>query len=225
MKSRLLVGILIFTPFALTVGILWFVIVALMGIVTKPVTLIAVSLGAGKYTQYLITGASLILILLLIYSLGLLSTTILGRRFIAAGERALRRIPGGEFLYNTIKEIIDLVSLVRSSPRGQRIVMIEFPRKGVFSVAFYSGLTLRADTGETLVNVFYATTPNPTTGFLMLLQPSEVWETNLSFADATRLVMSGGVVGPRDLKLRPFPIEEYLAERQKAKDETGQNNP
>jgi uncharacterized membrane protein len=221
-KGTLFIGLVIFTPFALTIWILYIVLVFVAGLLTKPATLLADLLNLQGYIQVLTVTVSAVLTVVFIYLLGLFSTTFLGRRLIASGERALRRIPGGEFIYGTIKQILDLFTMARESKSQQRVVLIEFPRKDVFSVAFFSGVTIRPDTGEPLLNIFYATTPNPTTGFLMLMRPEEVWETNLTFAEATRFIMSGGAVELEKLEMRPFPLEEYLKQteaRRRAKEE------
>jgi uncharacterized membrane protein len=209
-RRKMLIGIVVFTPFAVTIWILMIVLGFIAGVVADPVALLASQLGWKKHIQYLAMTVAVVFMILMIYAIGLFSATFLGRRFISVLENLLRRIPGGEFLYSTIKQIIELVSLTRAAGTGQRVVMIEFPRKGVYSVAFFSGITIMPGANEPMVNVFYATTPNPTTGFLMLLHPSEVWETDLTLAEASRFIMSGGVVRLPDLKMRPFPIQNYL---------------
>ena len=213
-KRRLLIGLVVFTPFAVTIWFLKIVVGFITGLVAHPVGFLADQMGWQKHTEYLVLAVAIVLMVLVLYTIGVLSATFLGRRLIVLLERALRRIPGGEFVYTTIKQIIGMFSLSKSAGTGQRVVVIEFPRKGSYSIGFFSGITMQEQTNEPLVNVFYATTPNPTTGFLLLLPPSEVWETDLTLSDATRFIMSGGVVELAGLRMRPFPIADCLKEVQ-----------
>ena len=135
---------------------------------------------------------------------------------IAAGERILSRIPGVQFCYNTIKQVTKILSQPRSKA-FQKVVMIEYPRRGIRGLAFFSGITVIPKTGEVMINIFIPTTPNPTSGFLLLMRPEEVLETNLTVADATRFIISGGVVSMENLETRPFPLEEYAEEIEERK--------
>ena len=228
LNRRLLVGIIVVVPFGLTIWLLFKFVALVAGLLTKPalnmldwldrIPWMGWLTDALKpddqmltWAQYQATAVALLLTLVGLYLMGLLSATFFGRRWIAAGERMLRRIPGAEFVYSTIKQVIEIISNPRSEA-FQKVVMIEYPRKGIRGLAFFSGVTLVPSTDETMVNVFIPTTPNPTSGFLLLMRPDEVWDTNLTVAAATRFIISGGVVAMANLELRPFPIDEYETE-------------
>jgi uncharacterized membrane protein len=235
LKRRFFLGLVVFIPFGITA----FVLVRIVGfgmdeLTTPLLNLLKSHLGAlpPEYKEWLLKNdqehfvywvrfialiVTIVAVLGMLYCIGLFSATFLGKRYIAMGERWLMRIPGVPFLYNTIKQVIEIVSRPRSNA-FQKVVLIEYPKENVHALAFYSGITVLPESGEVLVNVFIPTTPNPTSGFLLLLKSEEVQETNLRMAEATRFIISGGVVSLVGLQLKPFDLEPYQEEieRQKA---------
>lgn len=224
-RRRLLIGLVIFAPFALTIWILLKLVEFGKNLLIGPfvhlieesvhkwprtIGYMAVDQETGElvgWIEYPVLGFSIALTLFLLYLMGLISATFLGKRVITDGERLLLRIPGVEFVYKTVKQVVEIMSRPRSQA-FQKVVLIEYPRRGIRGLAFFSGLTVLQETGEVLVNVFIPTTPNPTSGFLLLMEPKEVLETNLTVSEATRFIISGGVVAMENLRVFPFDVEK-----------------
>lgn len=226
LKRRFLVGLVIFTPFALTLFLLIRFISFSKSLMIKPILSsmeyflspeqmkTIMDMGPEEYrmqVEYPALAASLLITLVLLYFVGLLSATFFGRRFIAVGERILSQIPGAQFCYNLFKNVMEILSRPQSQA-FQKVVLIDYPRMGIRGMAFYSGLTHVSETDEWMINVFIPTTPNPTSGFLLLMKPEEVLETNLDMAEATRFIISGGVVQLENFVLKPFPLQEQIDE-------------
>ncbi len=223
LRRKLLIGLAVFAPFALTLWIVYKLIAFFAQLLQTPKGAFSKLLGrispnllnpdytlfGIEYVQYPAFFCAFVLVVTALYVIGLLSATFIGRRAIAGGESLVMRIPGAEFCYKTIKQVTEIVSMPRSQA-FQKVVMIEYPRNGIRGLAFFSGITTLPSTGEVMVNIFIPTTPNPTSGFLLLMKPSEVWDTNLTIAEATRFIISGGVVELDDLETKPFPIKEFL---------------
>ena len=227
LRRRFLLGIVVFAPFGLTIWILVKFVTFSKDVLTKPIVgfldkmlenqtskeVVGIFFDSEKgeyllWVQYSSLFISIVITLVILYTIGLLSSTFFGRRYIAMGERLLRRIPGVQFCYGTIKQVIEILSRPQTQA-FQKVVVIEYPRKGIRGLAFFSGITVVPKSGEVMINVFIPTTPNPTSGFLLLMRPDEVLETNLTVAEATRFIISGGVVPMDNLEVRPFSLEDY----------------
>ncbi len=158
--------------------------------------------GATRITNdQLATAVAIILTLLLVYVTGVLSSTITARQFISLAERIVVRIPVVKMFYVTTKQLVD--TLMRPAPGAARkVVVIEYPRKGVYGFGF---ATEESRVGSrTVVHVFVPTTPNPTSGWLLLVDSEEVFECNYTGEEAMRLILSGGIVSKEELILRPY---------------------
>ena len=228
-RGRLLIGLVIFAPFALTFYVLvWFIgigkelmtgplrnlILSRQGSWPKAIDPLLFDTKSGDlqhWIEYPIFAISILMALFLLYWVGLISATFIGRRYIAAGERLMMRIPGMEFVYKTIKQVFEIISRPRSLA-FKEVVMVHYPREGIRGLGFYSGLSEISNSGEIMVNVFIPTTPNPTSGFLLLMKPEEVLSTNLSVPEATRFIISGGVVALDDLQVEFFDVEAHVSE-------------
>jgi uncharacterized membrane protein len=139
-----------------------------------------------------------IIVLVMITALGYLSRYFLGQYFGGLAERFIQSIPGINTVYNTVKQLVDTFS---SSHRNlfSKVVLVEFPRRGIYSVGFLTNKTRgepQARTGEELWTVFVPTTPNPTSGFLLMLPKQEIIELEMSVGDGMKMVISGGTVMP-----------------------------
>jgi uncharacterized membrane protein len=236
LQRKLLVGLVVFAPFALTAWILVKVGVYGYEQLTRPLFWLLDTATERQwsylrqmiwdpaandylpYVKFALFCLSVVLTALMLYAIGFLSTTFFGKKFIQGIERLLHQVPGAEFLYNTFKQAMELLSRPRSKA-FQRVVVIEYPRKGTLSLAFFTGVTFDTDSGDVLVYVFMPSTPNPTTGFLMFLKPEEVWDTDFTVAQASRFLLSFGIVQLDQIQLRPFAIAEYL-EHAEAKNQT-----
>lgn len=147
---------------------------------------------------------SLIIVFTIITILGFGSRIFIGQFLFNSFEKVVTRVPFINLIYNTVKQIVDTFSKQQKAI-FQETVLIEYPRKGIYAVGF---LTNRAKgeiqelTGADLVNVFVPTTPNPTSGFLLMLPKEDVIPMKMSISDGMKLIISGGAVVP------PFPNEQ-----------------
>ncbi|PWM31792.1 MAG: hypothetical protein DBX55_02055 [Verrucomicrobia bacterium] len=151
--------------------------------------------GAGKM---LLDFISTLIVLLVVTGLGVLSQFFLGKMLISYFESLMRRIPIAGVIYRTVRQIVDTFSKQKKAV-FQKVVLVEFPRKGLYSIGFLTGEAkgeVQERTGETLINIFVPTTPNPTSGFLVMVDESGVIFLDMSVGDAMKLIISGGAVVP-----------------------------
>ena len=138
--------------------------------------------------------------LLLILTAGLLATNFLGRRFLAAFDRLMLRIPLIKAIYGAARQLLD--ALNRKTDSFQSVVMVEYPRPGVYTIGFMARerATLRlSENGKTMPGytlVFLPTTPNPTSGWLVAVPDREVIALEMSIEDGIKMIVSGGLVIP-----------------------------
>jgi uncharacterized membrane protein len=183
-------GILILLPVMITISlILWIFEVVDNLFVTR---IIYATTGID------IPGLGLVVTLLVILAVGALGTNIIGRRIIAFGENILDRIPLVNTIYKTLKQIVDSFGS-RNKNAFQRPVLLEYPRKGIWAIAFVTGETegeVQQKTSDQVINVFLPTTPNPTSGFLLMIPKQDTIPLEMSVEDAVKMIISAGVVTP-----------------------------
>tara|TARA_B110000438_G_C15785988_1_gene638461 strand:+ start:573 stop:1202 length:630 start_codon:yes stop_codon:yes gene_type:complete len=146
--------------------------------------------------EYLV-GFSLTLIFL--YFLGIIISNVIGKRLYSYFEYLLVKIPIVSKIYSTIKSITDSLS----KPNGQafqKVVIIEYPRKNLWTLAMVTGECKDKDKTE-YYNLFVPTTPNPTSGYLIIIKKTDVTETNLSVDEGLSIIISGGMVVPEDFTI------------------------
>jgi uncharacterized membrane protein len=135
--------------------------------------------------------------------LGVIARHLLGGEFQRAWERLLSRVPVARSIYGGVKQLVEAIFASSSqSARFRRVVLIEYPRKGVYALAFTTGPAkgiVQEITEEEVINCFVPTTPNPTSGFYLLIPEGELIEVALTVEDAFKLVMSAGLVTPEAL--------------------------
>ncbi len=206
-RRRIITGILFLIPIATT---LWFLNFLLSSIYTKfepflkPI-LIQQWKIAPDSVAYKAVGVvmSVITALAMLYLFGLITSRTAVRRLIGLAESLVVRIPLVKFFYKTSKQIAETLALPTGSAR-KKVVAIDFPRLGIKTIAFATGETSLEGDPQPYVNVFVPTTPNPTSGYLVLLPRESVWETNLTFEQAMRFIVSGGILPPDQILLRPY---------------------
>ena len=134
---------------------------------------------------------------------GWLARRVVGKRLIAVAEMLIRQVPLLNRIYPFMKEISDTV-LSGKKTMFQRVVLVEFPRPGVYSIGFVTGATggeLQTRINTPLLNIFVPTTPIPTNGFLIFVPQEHVVNLAMTVAEGMKLVISGGTVVP------PFPVD------------------
>ncbi len=141
---------------------------------------------------------SLLIVVSIITILGYFSRIFIGQLLFNFFERILGKVPLINLIYNTVKQIVDTFTQQQKAV-FQEVVLIEYPRKGVYAIGFLTNRAkgeIQALTGEELVNVFVPTTPNPTSGFLLMLPKESVVSMRMSISDGMKLIISGGAVVP-----------------------------
>ena len=151
-----------------------------------------------------IPGSGIILVLLVILITGVMVTNILGRKVVALWERVLNKIPGFRNIYNVLKKVSDTV-FNTSTESFRKAFLIQYPSKGIWVIAFQSG-NYRGEAesiiGEEIMNLFVPTTPNPTSGFFVMMAKKDAFVLDMSVEEAFKLVISAGVVTPNSVDIK-----------------------
>ena len=188
-RRILLAGIVVLGPAALTVAVLVWLFRSLDGLLAP---------AMAQLTGRQIPGLGLLATVGIVFVLGLISRNVLGRRLVAAAERIVSRVPVARFLYGSTKEVVSRLA-DKPADAFERVVLFEYPRRGLWSVGFVTGSATRlvdATATEVVLTVFLPTSPNPTSGFLLLVPQSETKELPITVEQGIRLVISGGIVRP-----------------------------
>lgn len=139
-----------------------------------------------------------VVVILIVTALGYLSNYVFGKYFLSIGERAIQRIPGVGAVYNSVKQIVATFG-TQNRNLFNKVVLVEFPRKGSWTLGFLTNKHQgepQTLTGTETWTVFVPTTPNPTSGFLLMLPRHEVVELEMSVGDGMKMIISGGAVVP-----------------------------
>ena len=199
LRNYFISGLLFWIPLALSVLVIKFFLEVVNNLVPK--RLLPESLLNLDTT---IPGSGIILVILIILITGALVTNILGRKLVDLWERALNKIPGFRNIYNALKKISSTV-LNTSSDSFRKAYLIQYPSKGIWVIAFQSGDyegEVKNIIGGEVINLFVPTTPNPTSGFFVMMPKKNAYELQMSVEEAFKLVISAGVVTPENLKIK-----------------------
>ena len=132
--------------------------------------------------------------------MGVVARHLFGGEFLRIGERLLARIPVARSIYSGVKQLVEAIFLPgHQAGRFNRVVMIEYPRKGIYALAFTTGTArgvVQDLTEDPMINCFLPTTPNPTSGYYLLVPEGDLIEVDITVEDAFKLVMSAGLVVP-----------------------------
>jgi len=199
LTNYLISGLLFWIPLALTVLVIKFFLEVVNNLV--PARLLPEAL---LNLDTSIPGSGIIFVVLILLITGALITNILGRKLLDLWEKALNKIPGFRNIYNALKKISSTV-LNTSSESFRKAYLIQYPSKGIWVVAFQSGDyrgEIEVIIGEDVINLFVPTTPNPTSGFFVIIPKKDAIELKMSVEEAFKLVISAGVVTPETLKIK-----------------------
>ena len=150
-----------------------------------------------------------LIVIALITLLGLVSRYVFGKFFFSIGDRFMQSIPGVSAVYNTVRQIVNTFSS-QSRHMFSKVVLVEFPRRGCWTIGFLTNTAqgeAQTRTGEEVWTVFVPTTPNPTSGFLLMLPRGSVVELDMAVGDGMKMIISGGAVVP------PWPAAEAAKPR------------
>lgn len=193
-KGYFITGILVVVPLYIAVYVL-FLIVGFMDNILK---ILPPPVHPDTYMPFHVPGIGIIFTLAAIFIVGVLAQNFFGRAMIRLAERFMARLPVIRMIYNASKQFLE--TFFSSEHEGfKKVVLVEFPKKGTYSMGFMTGAAkgeIREKTGAGHVSVFVPTTPNPTSGFYVIVQESEVVLLDMTVEDAFKVIMTGGLVVP-----------------------------
>lgn len=194
MKTYFVTGLLIWVPLAIT---LW-VLDLLIGSMDRTLDLLPLAWQPKNWLGREIPGLGVLLTALIILVTGLAARNIIGQRLVQGWEAMLSRIPIVRSIYSSVKQVSDTIL----SPDGnafRKAILVQYPRSGVWTIAFQTGspaTEIRAHVPVDMISVYVPTTPNPTSGFFLMMPRDQVVELDMSVDDALKYVVSMGVVAP-----------------------------
>lgn len=194
LKNYLLTGLIVVVPITITV----YIIQALIGVMDEFLSVLPRRVHPDTLLGFHLPGLGLVLLGILILIVGVLTHNYAGRKLVGWWEALVRRIPIVRNIYLALKQFTEAIFL-NSGKHFQQVVMLEFPRPGFYSVGFSVGPArgeLAGKTGERLWNVFVPCTPNPTTGYYVLVPEKEMIFLTMSVEEAFKLIVSGGLIAP-----------------------------
>lgn len=193
LRAQFIMGILVVVPIGATVLILVWIFNAIDGIL-KPII--------GSIWESAPAGIGFGVTIVLIYIVGVIANNIIGKRLIHYGESLLARVPLVRQLYIGIKQILE--SFYDPKKAGYlEVVLVEFPRKGMKAIGFVTNWS-SDEFGKKMLHVFVPTSPNPTSGFLQIIEEDQVMHTKMSIDEALKLVVSAGRVTNGQLYDKPI---------------------
>ncbi len=193
-RRYLVAGILVWLPIGVTIGIVWF----LVGLMDKTLVLIPQKFQPEELIGFSIPGLGIVLTLVVLLTTGVLAANIVGRSMVGLWESMLERIPVVRAVYSAAKNFTEIV-FSDSSQSFKKVLLIEYPRIGLYSLAFQTSSELgevQGRTGEDVICTFVPTTPNPTSGFIMIVPRKDVIELDMEVDEALKMIISLGVVVP-----------------------------
>jgi uncharacterized membrane protein len=201
-KHYLLTGLIVVVPAAITL----YIIQALIGVMDQVLSIIPQPYHPDTLLGFHLPGLGLVLLILLIFVVGIATHNYAGKKMVGFGEALVRRIPVVRNIYQALKQFTEAIFL-NSGGHFKQVVMLEFPRKGVFSLGFSAGPArgeLERQAGERIWHIFIPCTPNPTTGYYVLAPEKDLLLLQMSVEEAFKLIISGGLIAPGS-DSRPSP--------------------
>ena len=191
MRNNFIAGVVVLIPIGITIYLTLFITKISSKLLPK-------ELNPNNYLPYNIPGVEIIISIILITFIGWLSLSLIGKKLLEIFNNILKRIPILRTIYSAFVQMLDIFT--KSNENKKNVVLIEYPRKGSWAVGFAT----RENKGEiskkskqNLVNVFVPTTPNPTSGFLLMFPKEEVIYLDMSFEEASRFIVSAGSSEPK----------------------------
>ena len=196
LRRYFVAGLLVWVPIAATYFLLAFAI----GLIDRSLLLLPPQYRPENLIGFEIPGLGVILTVTLVVITGFLAANFFGRRLITAWESILARIPLVRSVYGAVKQIT--ASLFADASQSFReVVLVEYPRRGLWMLAFVTGDTpkkMKEVVDEDLINIYVPTTPNPTSGFYLMVPPKDIKRLNIPVEVGLKMILSAGVVNPLD---------------------------
>lgn len=194
LRRYFVAGLLIWLPIVVTMLVLSF----LIGLVDNTLLLLPEAWQPEELLGFRIPGLGLLLSALVLLVTGMVMTNLFGRSMVKLGEQILARIPVVRTIYSASKQLTETL-FSGSGKSFRKVVLVRYPHSGAWTLAFLTGDGLaeaNAKTGHDLVNIFVPTTPNPTSGFFLMVPRPDVIELSMPVDAGIKLILSAGAVGP-----------------------------
>lgn len=199
LRKYFISGVLVTTPILVTVYLVWWIVTT---IDAKVKHILPREIQLSNYLPFEIPGVGMVVVFFGLTLIGALAKGFLGRYLLKFGENILGRMPVVRGIYGATKQIAQAV-LEQNSNSFKDVGMIEYPRKGIWSLCFITGGTqgeVQTKTDNDVVNVFVPTTPNPTSGFLLFIPRKEIIILDMAVEEGIKMVVSAGIVTPKHKK-------------------------
>jgi len=204
-------GLLVLVPVGLTIVVVRWIVSLMDGLLVR---MLPLRWQPEQLFGFPLPGLGIILTFLLILLTGVLVTNYFGHKLVQASEKLVYRIPLVKGIYTLFKQVADTV--LSSERQGfRKVVLIEYPRKGIWSIGFVTGVSegeLQRITERRVINVFVPTTPNPTSGYYILVPEEDAHVLGMTVEEAFKLIVSGGMVSPPD-RYKGVPVAGGAASR------------
>ena len=190
LRNNFIAGVVVLIP----IGITLYLTVFIINISSK---LIPKEINPNHYLPYNIPGLEILIAVFLITIIGWISLSFIGKRLFNFFEAILNKIPIIRTIYSAVEQLIETFTSSKSDKKT--VVLVEYPRKGVYAVGFATKENtgeIKKKAGKELLNVFVPTTPNPTSGFLLMFPKEEVIFLDLTFEEASKFIVSAGSFNP-----------------------------
>jgi uncharacterized membrane protein len=210
LRNNFIAGLVVIAPIGLTLWLIWTVVGWVDSFVWpfvpdayQPEELVNRLMGrvpmGANWIEVNVRGIGVVIFLIFTMLVGWMGKGLIGRSFLRWGESLVARVPVMRSIYNAVKQIAETV-FAQSDTSFDKACLIEYPRKGIWAIGFISTSTkgevlTKANTGP-MISVFVPTTPNPTSGFLLLFPTKDVIELDMTVEDAAKFVISAGLVYP-----------------------------
>ena len=200
MRAYFFTGLLVLVPLVLTGYIIWNLFLAIDGILRQFAYDFILERFGGTIGERQVPGIGFLTLIIIIVLTGIIARNYFGRKIVNFGDGIVQRIPLINRVYSAIKQISEAFFASKREV-FQKPILFEYPRKGIYSIGFYTQDTrgpVQDALDHDVVSVFLPTTPNPTSGVLLFVPKSEVREVDLSIEEALKLVISGGAIVPSE---------------------------
>ena len=194
LRRIIIAGLLVWVPLGITI----FIIKILLDLLGQTYLLIPVGLRPENLFGVTIPGFEIIMAFIILFSTGLVAANYLGKTLVETWEKFLDKIPLVRSIYAPLKKFAELV-LSDQTQSFSKVLLIQYPRKGLYSLCFQTSKDvgeIQEKSGEDVICVFIPTTPNPTSGYIIMIPKDEVIELDMSVEDALKMIISLGVVVP-----------------------------
>tara|TARA_B100001013_G_C24601595_1_gene439136 strand:+ start:151 stop:813 length:663 start_codon:yes stop_codon:yes gene_type:complete len=211
-RRYLIAGLLVWLPIGVTV----FLVRIMIGLMDRSLLLLPSQFRPENVIGFGIPGLGFLLTIIVLLLTGVLAANFVGKSMVSFGESLLDRIPFVRSIYSATKNFAEIV-FSGSGQSFKKVLLIEYPRKGIYSLAFQTSSELgevQERVGEDLVCTFVPTTPNPTSGYIIVLPKKDIIELDMEVEQALKMIMSLGVVvpswGEKDLDDLPESVNRKL---------------